>query len=169
MQSIGRPSELALPGSPRVLLCLGAQRRYEAILQEQRTDLPASRALGRAFRRSVLIHEHFHAIIETGLDQSSTGTTPYLNDNQNSASRLNEAIAAWMEFHAARSNDELSGLVWEYIHAGHYPQWPYRGAAHIETIFQRQGIAGVRKWIYRLRAEPAAAQEDFDQEALTLP
>ena len=164
--SIRRPSELALPDSPRVLLCLGAQRRYETMLQQQQADLWAVHALGRAFRRSVLIHEHFHAIIETGLDQTGTDETGRLDGDLSSASRLNEALAAWMEFHATRGDAELNGLVWEYIHAGHYPQWPYRGAEHIETIFQQQGITGVRNWIHRLRAEPTAAQSDFDEQAL---
>jgi hypothetical protein len=165
VHSIRRPPELALPNSPRVLLCLGAQRHYETMLQQQRTDLSAIHALSRAFRRSVLIHEHFHAIIETGLGQPATDQTG-LDSDHSSASRLNEALAAWMELHAARSDAELTRLVWEYICAGRYPQWPYRGAEHIETIYQQQGISGVRNWINRLRAEPTAAQASFDEEAL---
>lgn len=163
--SIRRPAELALPGFPRVLLCLGAQQRYETMLQQQQANQAAIRALGRAFRRSVLIHEHFHAIIETGLDQSGTSKTRRLDGDPSSASRLNEALAAWMELHASRDDTELNRLVWEYIHAGHYPQWPYRGAAYIEAVFQQKGITGVRNWIQRLRAEPAAAQADFDEQA----
>lgn len=157
------PTELTLPQTARVLFCLSAYERMARQLQGEAMHPASSQRLARAFQRSVLIHEHFHAILETGLDDGQRmAAGPAHPDIWQAATGLNESLAVWMELHAAREDPELARLVWEYIRAGDYPAWPYRGAERVEAIYQEQGLDGVRQLILSLRKDPEAAHKGFD-------
>jgi hypothetical protein len=52
--------------------------------------------------------------------------------------------------------------VTDYITAGEYPEWPYRGAETVERMFQDKGLPGVRGLIAQLRDDPAFAQDHFN-------
>ncbi len=67
-QGVGQ--SMTLPGSDRVLLCLGAGERFEEKLRSASDKLHEVRHLAAQFQRCVLVHEHFHAILELGLDTS---------------------------------------------------------------------------------------------------
>lgn len=157
------PTELTLPQASRVLFCLNTYEQFEKKLQEGSVSYRESRQLARDFQRCVLIHEHFHAILELGLDekrQSATGLA--FPEAWRAALGLNESLAVWMELHAARKNPKLTELIWAYIRAGSYPEWPYRGAEWIENVYQQHGVKGVRELITSLRNDPKSAQIAFD-------
>ena len=65
----GVPTELTFPQSARVLFCLMAQERFEKEIEKVLSDRRLAHQMACNFQRSVLIHEHFHAILETGLDE----------------------------------------------------------------------------------------------------
>jgi hypothetical protein len=159
----GVPTELTFPQSARVLFCLMAQERFEKETEKVLADRRIAHQMVRSFQRSVLIHEHFHAILETGLDEKrSSANGAKFDEAWRVASPLNESLAVWMELHNARQNPDLMELVWSYIRAGTYPQWPYRGAEKIETLYQKQGIGIVLDLIRSLRRDPESAQAEFD-------
>jgi len=159
----GVPTELTFPQSARVLFCLMAQERFEKETATVIADRRMALQMARDFQRSVLIHEHFHAILETGLDDKrSSAKGVKFEEAWRVASPLNESLAAWMELQNARQNRELMEFVWSYIRAGTYPQWPYRGAEKIETLYQKKGIDAVRDLIRSLRRDPESAQVAFD-------
>jgi hypothetical protein len=155
------PVELTLPTTPRVLFCVGAQQQLEEQLRRESIGLREASQLAREFQRCVLIHEHFHAALETGFDQDQT-TESMPIQSITAASNLNEALAAWMELHSARTNSKLANLIWNYIRAGEYPTWPYRGAEHVENLFQQNGLTAVHDLIVRLRKDPISTQTLFD-------
>ena len=159
----GVPTELTFPQSSRVLFCLMAQERFEKETEKVLADRRIAHQVARDFRRSVLIHEHFHAILETGLDEKrSSAKGVKFDEAWRAASPLNESLAVWMELHNARQNHDLMELVWSYIRAGTYPQWPYRGAEKIEMFYKERGIDAIRDLIRSLRSDPEAAQAEFD-------
>lgn len=159
----GVPTDLTFPNSARVLYCLMAQERFEKETEKVLVDRRKAHQMACDFQRSVLIHEHFHAILETGLDEKrSSANGVKFGEAWRISSPLNESLAAWMELHNARGNRELMALVWSYIRAGTYPQWPYRGAEKIETMYQRGGIDSVRGLVCSLRRAPESAQAEFD-------
>jgi hypothetical protein len=159
----GVPTELTFPQSARVLFCLMAQERFQKETEKVLADRRVALRMARDFQRSVLIHEHFHAVLETGLDEKrSSATGVKFEETWRAASPLNESLAAWMELHNARQNRELMELVWGYIRAGSYPQWPYHGAEKIETLYQKKGSDAVRDLIHSLRKDPESAQAAFD-------
>lgn len=159
----GIATELTLSNTPRVLFSLDAQERFEEKLQREVERQKSSR-LAREFQRSVLVHEHFHAILETGLDEkrSSAPSSKFKKEAWQTAFCLNESLAVWMELHAARQNQELMALIWDYIRADSYPNWPYRGAEKVEEIYQQEGIEGLRELIANIRKDPESAQAYFD-------
>jgi len=160
------PTELTLPETPRTLFCVEALDRLQHRLRQEGLEPSAAARLARAFQRSVLMHEHFHAILETGLDQDGhQAAGAALRDHWTKALALNESLAAWMELHAARGNAELSGIVDAFIHAGKYPEWPYRGASVVEAQFAKRGIDAVRELVGGLRLDPVTAQKAFDAMA----
>jgi TIR domain/von Willebrand factor type A domain len=162
--AIGRGIEpsLTLPGTPRVLLCLGAQERFADALREGRPAADAER-LACSFQRSVLAHEHFHSALETGLDAERKPAVAATDAaSWQRGLRVNEALAAWMEVHLARDDPSLSDAVWAYIRAGPYPIWPYRGAELVEAVFSRSGIDGVRGLIDQFRYDPDHAGAELD-------
>ncbi|MCL4528590.1 MAG: hypothetical protein M1282_04165, partial [Chloroflexi bacterium] len=159
----GVPTELTFPGSARVLFCLMAQERFEKETETVMADRRIAVQLARDFQRSVLIHEHFHAILETGIDDKrSSARGAKFEGAWRAASPLNESLAAWMELHNARQNHDLMELVWSYIRAGTYPRWPYRGAEKIETLYQKNGIDAIRDLMRNFRRDPESAQATFD-------
>jgi hypothetical protein len=166
--------QATLPGWARVLLCT---RQLAALGAEPSADgsgpglEPPDR---RLLTRCVVIHEHFHAIVETGIDPDGEPPLgPRDRDAWSSATRLNESVAAWMEWHYLDRLAALPGAgpevvtaklaVEAYVRSGPYPQWPYRGAERVEALFRRGGIDAVRDLIHRLRTTPAAAQQGFDE------
>jgi hypothetical protein len=163
------PQQTTLPGTPRVLSCLNA---FDGDIDRQQT-VPVSPVLRRALARCVQVHEHFHAVLETGLDEHGD---PASGPSRNSiswrkATPLNESLAAWMELrfaqkHAVRlgleDTNALTDAIWAYIRSGPYPQWPYRGAEYVEARYRKEGIASVRRMLRLLRDDPETAQQEFD-------
>ena len=157
----GLPAQFTLPQSPRVLLCHGARQHFERQLSQEQAD--ERQELAKWFQRLVIVHEHFHAILQTGLD---TLRAPAAGSQSETvwgmAASLNESLAAWMQLHCARGNAKLTELILAYIQAGPYPQWPYQGAEYVETRYQQRGIEAVRELIAQLRQDPRNAQAEFD-------
>jgi hypothetical protein len=160
----GITQSLTLPGAARVLYCLGARERVEEKLRQESGGHVSAERLAAMFQRCVLVHEHFHAVLETGLD--AAGELPLSatdSDVWAKTSSLNESLAAWMELHCVRGDAEMERLVWDYIRSGQYPHWPYAGAERIEESYQQGNLHAVREWITRLRSDPEATQADFDR------
>lgn len=158
----GLPAQLVLSGTPRVLL--RADGDAEA-------SVPPVR---RLLQQCTLVHEHFHAIVETGLDRGfAQARAPYTDASAwQRAAALNEALAVWMEIEFLRRHAAALGspqdvaaaldAVWAYVRAGDYPAWPYRGAEAIETRHAAQGIDGIRALLLRLRRDPGGALREFE-------
>lgn len=155
--------QAVLPEVARVLYCNGPST----------VNLAGPAQRSRALRQCVLLHEHFHAILETGLSvngKTATGSTDAAAWSR--ATPLNESLAAWMEWHFVRQHgdliasreekDEVLKSLWAYVCCGDYPVWPYRGAERIEAIYTETGIDAVRSLIHRLRANPVSTQAEFD-------
>jgi hypothetical protein len=159
----GIAQALTLPGADRVLLCLGAADRFVDKLREGASDPAQAQRMGAAFQRCVLVHEHFHALAQCAVDaQGRAAVGPALPEAWSAARPLNEALAAWMELHYVRGDAAMEQLVWDYIRAGAYPDWPYAGASRLEAQYAAGGIDAIRSWIDRLRSTPDLAQRDFD-------
>jgi hypothetical protein len=127
----GVPLELLFPGQPRVMLCLDAQRKLQEGLEADGLGSDDVERLTGKLRRSVLAHEHLHAVLELGLDaEGATPTGPRNRQSWDTATPLNESLAAWVELHAARTEPDIRNLIINYIGSGSYPAWPYpwRGA-----------------------------------------
>lgn len=162
-QDQGVPVHLILAQTPRVLLCLGARQRFAEHLES--ISAANSAELAEFFQRCVVIHEHCHALLETGVGQDrSLGAWPQFQEAWRAAANLNESLAVWMELHFARENRDLKDLVLSYIRSGSYPDWPYRGAERVEVLYQARGIEGVRGLIQALRRDPESAQRSFDAD-----
>jgi hypothetical protein len=162
----GIPTELTFPKNHRVLFCLTALSEFENNLKQYFLEYSKAQQMARDFQRSILIHEHWHAILETGLDHkraAAIGTR--FEEAWQSALPLNESLAVWMELHYARQKPDLTKIIWNYIRSGTYPQWPYNGAERIEALYQREGIEAIRKLIQSLRVDPESAQVAFDMGA----
>ncbi len=158
-------AQLTLPHSPGVLLCLDACQRAQEQLGQEGASEPDRIELAVLFQRSVLVHEHFHALLEAGLDHHrppALGTHPV--EAWRAASGGNESLAVWMELHFARTiqRPDLMELVWSSIQAGSYPDWPYRGAEYLERLYQRRGGEPVCQLISSLRQTPEMAQTPFN-------
>lgn len=156
----GVPRELTLPGQARVLLCLDALPRAVRAFQKQGSA--AASDLARTLQRLVLVHEHAHAVFETGLDeQRRTAPGPGFPDAWDKANALNESLAVWMELEAVRGQAGYEKWVWDYIRGGEYPAWPYRGAEKVERHAAQHKLPRVRELLYGLRRDPLAAQAAF--------
>jgi hypothetical protein len=161
---MGVAQAITLPGADRVLFCLAARERFEQGLRNSLPDAAQVQRVAAFFQRAVLVHEHFHAILEVGIDAKNGAAIGAQNANDwRDACNLNEALAAWMELHLARGDAALEKLVWDYIRAGHYPEWPYAGAEAIERQYMAEGVGAVRGWIDRLRQRPQLTQGEFDR------
>jgi hypothetical protein len=161
----GLAQALTLPSSDRVLFCLGAADRFAAFLREGMADAAAADLMGAMFQRCVLVHEHFHAAAACALDADGTAPRGPGQTEWATALALNESLAVWMELHYVRGDAAMEELVWEYIRSGTYPEWPYAGAARLETEYGASGIDAIRRWVHRLRDTPDLAQKDFDMPA----
>jgi hypothetical protein len=155
-----------LPETNRVLYC--------AHFSNHEGKLSATAETGRILRQCTLLHEHFHALLETGTSadyQPARG--PADGPGWTGATGLNESLAVWVELHFVRRHGHLLGgpedlkevtkSLWAYVHSGDYPAWPYGGAEKIEVLYLSQGISAVRSFIERLRDDPIAAQRVFDE------
>lgn len=162
------PQALTLPAQDKVLLCTNALARMERDLVSRGESLSDARSLARAFQRSILVHEHFHAVLECGLADGVPMDASGKALMRASAMPLNEALAAWMQWHAVRDNAVAAARVRDYTESGRYPAWPYAGARHIEAQYVEGGMAAVRKLIVQLRTAPQEAQHAFD-ESIELP
>lgn len=157
------PVGLALEGSHKVLLCANAFERYKSELLALGADKQKVDEMAAWFLVATLVHEHFHGIAATGIDQHGKGSWASKDWNEwGKGNSLNESLAAWAERHFFRNNVDMFENVTEYIQSGDYPDWPYRGAEKIEEIYKGQGLRGVRALIDRLRVDPEIAQQTFD-------
>lgn len=149
MAQNGLPRYLSLPGCGKVLVApdvLGI-------------DNPLSQAVTDRLVESVLVHEHFHAVIHEGVDP---GLTPAAT-GWDAALALDESLAEWAEMHFVRSHAMLLDAVVAHSRRGGYPDWPYAGAAWVEEVFKNRGLDGVRELIRGFRSDPQAAQRKFDE------
>jgi hypothetical protein len=148
---VGIPPDFTLPGVSRVLLCLNTLDRFrETLKQRNKPMFDASK-----MQRSVMIHEHFHAIVAGGLNPD--GHLPQgsrIPKSWNKASPVNESLAAWMQLHDSRDKPEIWEHILAYISMGRYPEWPYAGAIVLEKIYQEKGLSEIQKWIHNLRNDP---------------
>ncbi len=160
----GWPADAALPGQHKVLLCMGAiERLKEQLVGVGRTSHEAE-SLAKQFSLSVLVHEHFHAAVATGLDQfGRTALGTEHAERWKAASPLNESLAVWCERHFFRSDRVMLEQIDGYIGAGAYPDWPYKGGEVVESFYVTAGTPEVRRWIRHLRDDPENAQREFDE------
>ena len=155
---------MALEGSHKILLCANAIERYKIELIDLGVDKHEVDAMAAWFLVAILVHEHFHGIIATGIDRHGKGSWASKDWNEwQKGNALNESLAAWAERYYFRNNDTMLSNITNYIQTGQYPEWPYRGAEKVEEIFKNQGLPGVRELIRKLREDPQYAQEYFDE------
>lgn len=159
----GLPTELTLPRSPRVIFCANSRDRLEKRIRAVLPEEVNAPELVSVLTRCVLVHEHFHALVETALDEGGhVPRGPTFVEAWRTASGLNEALAAWMELHFVRGQPELEKLVLAYIRAGRFPGWPYAGAEKIEDAYQRGKLDEIRRLITLLRGDPETARSVFE-------
>jgi TIR domain/von Willebrand factor type A domain len=160
----GIPGSILPPATPAVLICADALDRLAGSLRECGVEPDIAQQRAMAFLFATTVHEHFHAAVATSVD--SAGHAPFAAtdpDQWQAGSRLNEALAAWAQWHAARDDPALFADCAAYIRAGDYPGWPYRGADALEEEYQERGLAAVRAWVAMLRTDPEVAQAAFDE------
>jgi len=158
------PKQAALSGQDKVLVCLGAIDRLRQKMQQESLGETKALELSRRFALAVLVHEHFHSALATGIDRNGhTPLGPQRLDEWETATKLNESLAAWVERHFFRQDPEMVDHIDAYIRSGEYPSWPYRGAETIERLYQQGGLPTVRGWIQYLRDDPVNAQKEFDE------
>jgi hypothetical protein len=156
--------QAALPDMPRVLF------------RTSTSPSPEDSTRRRLLERCTLVHEHFHAIVETGLDTRFLAARAPRQDPSawKRATALNEALAAWMEVHFLRRHAaslgeveevaEAQNAVWAYVRSGEYPSWPYRGAEAVEALYAKGGTDAIQGLIHRLRDDPEGALELFEAQ-----
>lgn len=165
----GMLQQAVLPETNRVLYCTRPSK--------MKVEPSGKVEVRRILRQCTLLHEHFHALLETGVSavgQPARG--PAYCAAWSGATGLNESLAVWVELHFARRHGHLLGdpddlkevtkSLWAYVQCGDYPVWPYRGAEKVEELYSQHGIAAVRSLINRLKDDPAGAQREFDEIAL---
>lgn len=146
------------------MVCLGAIDRLRDEMQQGSLDETKALELSRRFALAVLVHEHFHSALASGIDRNGhTPLGPQRQDEWETATKLNESLAAWVERHFFRQDPEMLEHIDAYIRSGEYPSWPYRGAETIESVYRQGGLPTVRGWIQFVRDDPVNAQREFDQ------
>lgn len=157
------PEAAALPGTTKVLVCREAVDELRAQLTtigETPNEIDAKIS---GLIRTVLAHEHFHASLAYGLDRFGRAAGAVASGRVWDRGRsLNEALAAWMELHFSRDDPWLFERVTEWVMAGDYATWPYRGALALERLYEEQKLQAIRELITTFRADPQLAQERFD-------
>ena len=103
-----------------------------------------------------------HAVLATGLDRDGLAAATAGTGLWAAAGNLNEALAAWAQRHFFRDDPGMYGECSQYIAAGDYPAWPYRGADALEAAFTAEGISAIRQAVHMLRSSPEIAQREFD-------
>jgi hypothetical protein len=162
------PKAAALQEQHKILLCMGAIERFKSGLVEFGWTAGQADDLAQRVSLSVLIHEHFHAAIATGLDQSGRAALGSEHSGRwEAANHLNESLAVWCERHFFRCDPIMLEQIDKYISSGVYPAWPYRGAEVIESLYMAAGTPVVRGVMRRLRDDPENAQREFDQRDLS--
>jgi len=152
-ESQGLPGSICMPGVPKVLICM------PAVVKHDSKDLEAIYGSIAELRRCVTLHEHFHAALSLGWAARSGIIPAFARD---ASTALEEALAAWMELHYARRSPRLFDVVTEYIQAGEWPQWPYRGAEALERLYKTNGITAIQAIIRAFGEDPATAATLFD-------
>jgi hypothetical protein len=165
----GWPEKAALPGQHKVLLCMGAVERFQDEVIKTGWDETKASELSQQFCLSILIHEHFHAAVATGLDQMGRAALGIEHPERwETASPLNESLAVWCEKQFFRNDPTMIERIDSYIANGTYPSWPYRGGEIIESVYITGGTPAVRGWMRYLRDDPENAQREFDLRASRL-
>ena len=165
----GLMQQAVLPETNRVLYCTHAS--------EGEVDSGGTVEVQRILRQCTLLHEHFHALMETGVSaDGQLARGPADKPAWSGATGLNESLAVLIELHFLRQHGHLIGSaddvktafnsLWAYIRCGEYPAWPYRGAEKLEELYLQHGIAAVRSLMSRLRDDPVGAQCELDNMEL---
>jgi hypothetical protein len=165
----GWPEKAALSGQHKILLCMRAIERFKENLLKTGLDENKAGEIAQRFCLSVLIHEHFHGAVATGLDQTGRASLGIEHPERwGRASPLNESLAVWCEKQFFRNDPMMLERIDSYITNGTYPSWPYRGGEVIESVYATGGTPAVRGWMRYLRDDPENAQREFDQRVSRL-
>ncbi|MEW4530611.1 TIR domain-containing protein [Maioricimonas sp. JC845] len=157
----GLAPELTLSGQPRVIISLDTLRRAASKLSDEGVASPSHAA--NMVQKLVLVHEHFHAILESGVDSARrTAMSASNRERWRMATGLNESLAVWMELELSRNDTVIREWVLEYARNGEYPSWPYAGAERIEHVFEGGGLDAVRDYVTAIRDDCLTAQQEFD-------
>ena len=140
---------LTLPGSDRILLCVGALSRWAESIPDTEVR--------EKLRRSVLLHELFHAAVAAAFGADAARLKA-----QDEAIALEESLAVWLEYDAARTHPGMAALVDAYASGGTYPVWPYAGMAAVERRFLSGGYPLVRQIIDGMIDDPVSTRARFD-------
>ena len=119
-----RLAQATLPSTARVLFCMQAFSAFDSYLSPELAR--------RILTRCVLVHEHFHAIMETGVTSDGSISRGLSQRNAwDGATPLHEALGAWMELYYVRrhagslgTEDTVTAVqeaLWAYIRSGPYP------------------------------------------------
>ena len=103
---------------------------------------------------SILVHEHFHAILNEGLPSPPSRRS-------GRAQALEEALAEWVELDLFRHDKQMRDWVLAHAASGIFPSWPYAGAILVERLAQEDGREGVTKLIEEFRADPDGTHDQF--------
>ncbi len=149
----GVPGTVCMPGVPKVLICM------RALMEQDSDNLEAIYGSVAELRHCVTLHEHFHAALRLGWPAQSRSIPTFA---RGATIALEEALAAWMELNYARRNARLCGVITEYVQAGDWPEWPYRGAEARERLFKTGGLGAIKALIRAFGEDPATTATLFD-------
>ncbi|WP_045217599.1 vWA domain-containing protein [Desulfonatronovibrio magnus] len=110
---------------------------------------------------SILLHEHFHAILQEGIPMRNK--LPNVNEKP-----LEESLAQWAEINYFRSDTEMKN--WCIAHAlkGPFPYWPYAGAIFVEKIVESNPSEKFKELIDNYRNNPKDEYDVFLKKAKNL-
>ena len=147
------PAEVRSLGRTSGLVFLCAAPILEAARQ---LDKPSCHELANKLLASVLVHEHFHAIIQEGVPSRDHRGKP-------DASNLEEALAEWVEIDFFRSDPTVRGWLLEHACSGTFPTWPYAGAIWVEHLAAMEGprACWLRQRVAHYREAPGQAYCSF--------
>jgi hypothetical protein len=77
---------------------------------------------------SVLLHEHFHAIVNEGIPERLSPA------NHSAEKAVEESLAEWVELDFFRHDPLMYQWITAHASSGVFPTWPYAGALKIERL-----------------------------------
>lgn len=92
--------------------------------------------------RSILIHEHGHAILEQGYGRNHFGMKLENANIVETIGEVEEAIVEWIELDSSRRDPVMYRAISDHADAGDFPEWPYAGAMILERFENQFGLRG---------------------------